>query len=667
MNHGIYSLKKLLTDHSLEQIVIPEIQRDYVWTVENVKGLLISIEKDYKEQKANSKNIDESTLDSMSPEIRELVMRSLSEKKVFSNIGFIYAYSGEGDVSSKYFLIDGQQRITTMYLLLLAVSIKNKKQTVFRNTYFNHQITKVDYKVREAAHDFLVEFVEFLLEGGDIKQVVEQSWYYTLYVSDKTIQSLIANYKVIQDFVNQSDMDLSFIEDNIELFYFDTSKSEQGEELYIYMNSRGESVQSNENIKAQLLEGLSEVVKHEKGKLWEEWQNFFWLGKDINDENADNGFDEFLRWIEIIGSITNNPSLTQKEQSDFIRNIKGMSKIPMNYITLDGIEHYFKALVRLCDNDIKYFDKNWVSGLIDFIDYVMILPALQYVEKYPDATANDINRFTRFFYNIIRSEDVAKNPTIYAPQCIQLTFDFLKADLTDIAEIGQFRSMGKYINILTYEEIFKFKMYKNPPTETTREEVEKEFWTIEDFNITNGKILFILECMEVDVKLNHHPSFDLEKFSRFSVHFRNLFSNPSDQLRRAILTYGDYTIWDGYSTSLEMHRYNFGHELKHWREIIINESTKGTVSKFIRQFESDNELSSDQYIARLDKNIQECKESGTVTDWRTVFINKPKSLSFCEANRACIDQFRVALLQNIKVTNPSTYRFEKFIPENVEK
>lgn len=667
MNHGKYSLKKLLTDHSLDQIIIPEIQRDYVWTVENVKGLLNSIEKDYKEQKANTKNIDESTLDSMAPEIREIVMRSLAEKKVFSNIGFIYAYSGEGDVSSKYFLIDGQQRITTMYLLLLAVSIKSKKQTVFRNTYFNHQITKVDYKVREAAHDFLIEFVDFLLEGGDLNQVVEQCWYYSLYKSDKTIQSLIVNYKVIQDFVKQSDMDLSFIEDNIELFYFDTSKSEQGEELYIYMNSRGESVQSNENIKAQLLEGLSDIEKHEKGKLWEDWQNFFWRGKDVNAENADDGFDEFLRWIEIIGFITNNPSLTQKEQTDFVRNIKATKKIPKNYITLDGIEHYFNALVRLCSNDIEYFDKKWVSGVKDLIDYVLILPALQYVEKYPDANSIDINRFMRFFYNIIKSDDVAKNPTIYAPQCMQLTSEFLNAGLADISEIGQFRSIGKYINLLTYEEIFKFKMYKNPPTETIREDVEKAFWTIEDFSITNGKILFILECMGVDVKLNQHPTFALEKFNRFSVHFRNLFKNPSDLLRRALLTFGNYTIWDGYSPSLEMHRYNFGFEIKHWREIISNQNTKGTVSKFIRQFESDNELSPDQYAERLEKNIEDCKELGTVTDWRLVFINDSKSLSFCEAKRACIYGNLVALLQSIKVTSPSSYRFEKIDSEIVEQ
>jgi len=663
MNHGTYSLKKLLTDHSLEQIIIPEIQRDYVWTVENVKDLLFSIEKDYNEQKANTKNIDESTLNSMTPEIREIVMRSLSEKKVFSNIGFIYAYSGEGDVSSKYYLIDGQQRITTMYLLLLAISIKNEKQTVFRNTYFNHQITKVDYKVREAAHDFLIEFVEFLLDGGDIKQVVEQCWYYGLCISDKTIQSLIANYKVIQDFVNQSDMDLSFIEDNIELFYFDTSKSEQGEELYIYMNSRGESVQSNENIKAQLLEGLSDKDKHEKGKLWEEWQNFFWRKKDLDSENADDGFNEFLRWIEIIGFITNNQSIIQKAHSDFIKSIKDSSKISKNYIDLPQIEKYYLAVERLSRTDIKYFDKKWLGGATDLIDYVILLPSLLYVARYPEATSFQINRFMRFFVNIIKRDDVNKSPIISAPQSLLLTSEFLNKGLIDIADIGQIKVKGKFDNFLTPEELFKFNQYINQTDNFTRDEIEKAFWKLEDFPITNGKIEFILECLDIHFKTLEDHQFDLGKFQQYAQHFQNLFNNPGDLLRVALLTFGNYSLWDGYSSSLGMHRYNFGSDVENWRVIITHPNTKGTVCKLIAAFSSDNELNVQQYIAKLEMIINDCKVSGLVQDWRKIFIEESESMEFCTMKRACINEIEVVLLHKIRVTNSWTYQRKKYKTE----
>src|SRR5690606_13000417 len=88
-----------------------------------------------------------------------------------------------------------------------------------------------------------------------------------------------------------------YLEDFTEFWYFDTNVSEQGEELYIYMNARGEQMQSNENIKADLLSRHRDInVKNEYGKYWEDWQDFFWVNRGGN-KNADRGFNEFLACI----------------------------------------------------------------------------------------------------------------------------------------------------------------------------------------------------------------------------------------------------------------------------------------------------------------------------------------------------------------------------------
>jgi len=50
MKTGRYSLKDLLTHNEIEQIIIPEIQRDYVWGEDNVEQLLNSIYKSFKEK-----------------------------------------------------------------------------------------------------------------------------------------------------------------------------------------------------------------------------------------------------------------------------------------------------------------------------------------------------------------------------------------------------------------------------------------------------------------------------------------------------------------------------------------------------------------------------------------------------------------------------------------
>ena len=74
--------------------------------------------------------------------------------------------------------------------------------------------------------------------------------------------------------------------------------SEQGEKLYLYMNSRGESLSAQERIKSVIV-GRS-LDKLKAGKMWEDWQNFFWRVKAKYDKNADRGFFEFLKWATII-------------------------------------------------------------------------------------------------------------------------------------------------------------------------------------------------------------------------------------------------------------------------------------------------------------------------------------------------------------------------------
>jgi len=647
MNHGKYSIKKFLTDHSLEQIIIPEIQRDYVWSKENVEGLLDSINSDFEEQKVRFKNIDDSSFEKMEPSIKEIVMRSLSENRVYSNIGFIYAYHNEVDVSSKYFLIDGQQRITTMFLLLLAVSIKGGKENVFRNNYFAKKYPKVDYKVREAAHDFLIEFVEFILSGNKIEEVKEEYWYYSLYESDKTIQSIITNYKIIQNYVSKSGIDFSFVEDNIELYYFDTEKSEQGEELYIYMNSRGEAVQPNENIKAQLLEGLSEVDKHNKGKEWEVWQNFFWKNKKKN-ENADNGFIEFLKWIKIIEYNINESGKTQKDSGDYIRNLRLSKKISRKYLSFEKIERYYNALQKLY-KDNKYIEEKWLSADTDATDYIRLLPVLQFCDKYPNSTLEQQNRFSRFFFNLARKEEIGKNSPDNTAQAIRLTHDFLTNNFIDVIDFVHIDEIKRYSSIVNSEEIFKLNLFANVPNGFLREDVEREIWAVEDLNLLLGSISFILHC--IDFNKENINDFNFNRFSVYSKHFNALFNTPNDLLRRALLTFGDYSIYHGYSPTLELSRYNFGSDSERWRRILKEDYKENAIKQLLSFFENKESLVLTlEYDSQLLEIINDYPNKNKKIDWMHYLIVHDELLKYCLQKNICIGNGETYLLLGEKAT-----------------
>lgn len=310
MKTGRYSLGQLLNNDDIDQIVIPELQRDYVWTPQNVTALLQSIGSNY----ARKEKLDLTIMDAdkaVDQRSRQFLTKEYERLRYNTRIGFIYAYYDASD-NRRFYLIDGQQRITTLFLLLLAACARQGGAGVdhFRNNYFRGGRPRLDYRVREGAHNCLVDFIDYALTetgrtsaapGRDFKSLSPN--YYHEYDNDPTACALLANYDVITQWLAEhyADRDdiVDYVENFIEFNYFDTGLSQQGERLYLYMNSRGEELSSQEQIRPILIKRCGENGKLEAGRLWEEWQNFFWTHRGEN-ENADNGFFGFLKIAVIL-------------------------------------------------------------------------------------------------------------------------------------------------------------------------------------------------------------------------------------------------------------------------------------------------------------------------------------------------------------------------------
>ena len=209
-----YPLKDFLNFTSLEQLVIPEVQRDYVWEEEQVLDLLSTFYDGFY-----GNELDRPYL------------------------GFIYAYNDK-DYAYKYFVVDGQQRLTSIYLLLvLCYQLMNKPLPSYLKKSGR---LKLDYKVRQSTHDFLIALISYCtLNGSDDEFIIqEQSWYHSNYKNDRTIRNLATNFTIIRTWIKTEVFnDLSdftkYLENKVQLSYFDIEDGREGEELYIYMNSKG--------------------------------------------------------------------------------------------------------------------------------------------------------------------------------------------------------------------------------------------------------------------------------------------------------------------------------------------------------------------------------------------------------------------------------------------
>lgn len=230
------SIYNLLKEYNF---VVPEIQREYVW--------------------GNNKSVIETF-------ILDLV-KGLDKGDV--NIGFLYSYKN----GNEYHIIDGQQRVTTIILLLHVLSSQNEElHDMFKKNILRLQdtIPAFSYRVRATTVSFMNHL--FNLNLIDINEIKQQKWFKLTYKNDITISSILKTIKIFEDLEVLDKLDFQSVLHHVTFWYFSVEQTSQGEELYITMNSRGEKLTDNEQFKPRLFSKINDANEKELyGKLWDDW------------------------------------------------------------------------------------------------------------------------------------------------------------------------------------------------------------------------------------------------------------------------------------------------------------------------------------------------------------------------------------------------------------
>lgn len=300
------NIKELLKE---EELIIPEIQRDYVW---GDNELVI------KRFINNIKNMkDNEELD----------------------IGFFYSYKIYENFNA---LIDGQQRITTLILLSWYVGVDNTKLNNFK------------FKVRENSNNFLEKLLEQksaeipAIDGKKISDKIKNSiWYKRIWDNDPTVKSILNALDIIDKELDNEKENIKNKIDNIKFSCIEAG-DRRLETEYILLNKRGVNLTNSEQLKAILTEDIEN--KNEWLEKWEkDWQDILWECKGENIYNTDNIWNAVLYWVRDIYVIENNIC-------------KDNDKEKINYdFDLIGIEKENKEKV------LKILD--WIIPVLETINY----------------------------------------------------------------------------------------------------------------------------------------------------------------------------------------------------------------------------------------------------------------------------------------------------------
>lgn len=118
-------------------------------------------------------------------------------------LGLIYGYE---QPHNHIQICDGQQRLTTLFLLLGFVNIKSQgkfdKHIISQNEMQDDYEPHLQYAIRESTLYFLSDLAKnvFIDRSTDIMHITEADWYFNEYDQDASIQSMIAALNTINGF-----------------------------------------------------------------------------------------------------------------------------------------------------------------------------------------------------------------------------------------------------------------------------------------------------------------------------------------------------------------------------------------------------------------------------------------------------------------------------------
>ena len=239
--------------------------------------------------------------------VRTRFLSALYDAVVKEPITLDFVY---GDIDTKGTMtpLDGQQRLTTLFLLHWYAA---KKENIPAEEY--EFLSRFSYETRYSARYFCAELVKFVpsFDGKISDEVINQAWFPLDWKKDPTISSMLVMLDAIQENFKDVTNTWERLKNNAITFYFLPIK-DMGltDELYIKMNSRGKPLTLFEHFKAELereIRNLDEKTGQNNAdriifSIDKTWTDLLWNYRNSGDGDANDNIidDEFLRYFKFI-------------------------------------------------------------------------------------------------------------------------------------------------------------------------------------------------------------------------------------------------------------------------------------------------------------------------------------------------------------------------------
>lgn len=216
-------------------------------------------------------------------------------------LDFVYGNVRKEDGKSAFIPVDGQQRLTTLWLLHWFLAVKEKRLGEIVSW-----MQKFSYETRPSSHSFCERLLSESFTSEvlkDIKEyIINQKWFDNEWLNDGTVSGML---QMLHDFGQQEVLLngtatlnaltgglLSFYLVPLELFGL-------SDELYIRMNARGKVLTDFENFKSEFYKILKDYphLEEVKNKMETNWVEILWPYKKKGTYVIDQCFMNYLKFL----------------------------------------------------------------------------------------------------------------------------------------------------------------------------------------------------------------------------------------------------------------------------------------------------------------------------------------------------------------------------------
>ena len=544
----IFSFYKLITEYKIE---VPIIQRDYA------QGRI-----DKTEVRNN---------------FLSALLLALKPNQPNLKLDFVY-----GSIINKAFQpLDGQQRLTTLFLLHWYAANKNNKLEQDAKA----KLSNFTYETRISSRDFCSALIKNKIVEDNIiddelisEKIINSSWFFLSWKKDPTIKAMLRTI---------DDIDIKFgavenlwevlTSDSCPIYFYFVLLEDMGltDDLYIKMNARGKLLSPFENFKAGLQKYIQDnkwenTLEHRDTfafKIDTDWTDFFWNNFRSEDNSID---DAFMRFISTIMMIRLSLEKTETDRTFLVRRLQDDSNnLRANIISKESysciyeyFELYKERLIDWKNYSLKF--PMWRNSASNYLSQIVDVKGASYPQKvlfYAQTVyllgnnTFDVEKYEewmRVIRNIIsrannepdgKRAEIVRSPEAF-DGAINLVEELSKGCLDIYGHLSSdVKINSTFAKSQIEEERIKAKLI------TSDVDYKCIIWKLEDTDLLMGRIEFALFCCGYNGSIESINKVELQKVSEVISEFIGRESEIDPNLRRALLTiesngkYEYYNYW----------------------------------------------------------------------------------------------------------------------------